>query len=166
MKFGLNKIVNNLFISKLEEIPFIIFLSFLITFVVSRTYVYITTHDILELTFLIDHIYINGVHVHHLNWGIFILAIVGFASLYNIQPIFHRKLAIFYGIGLGLTFDEFALWLKLEDDYYARISYEAIVIISLILLNIIYFPDFWKKRHVQVTSTWKTFINFVKQPFR
>ncbi|MDQ3098721.1 MAG: hypothetical protein M3Q44_03165 [bacterium] len=166
MREGINRIVRHLFISRLEEIPFIVFLSFLITFIVSRAYVYITSHDILEYKYLIDNIYINGIHVHHLNWGIFILVIVGFIALYDIQPLIHRRLAIFYGIGLGLTFDEFALWLKLEDDYYARISYEAIIIISLILLNIIYFPDFWRKRGSQVKSTLLFVIGIIKRPFQ
>ncbi len=166
MKVGLNKIVKQLFTSRLEEIPFIVFLSFLITFVVSRSYVYITSHDILELKFLIDNVYIHGIHVHHLNFGIFILVITGFLALYDLRPVLHRRLAVLYGIGLGLTFDEFALWLKLKDDYYARISYEAIIIISLILLNIIYFPNFWKKRGTQVKQSGIFILNFLKQPFR
>jgi hypothetical protein len=166
MREGINRIVRRLFTSRLEEIPFIVFLSFLITFVLSRTYVYITSHDILEFKYLIDNIYIHGIHVHHLNWGIFILVVVGFMALYDLQPIIHRRLAIFYGIGLGLTFDEFALWLKLEDDYYARISYEAIIIISLILLNIIYFPDFWKKRGSQVKATFLFIARIARKPFQ
>jgi len=144
-------LIDRIFISKLEEIPFIIFLSFLITFIVARAYVYITSKDI--LAFLIDNIWINGVHVHHLNFGIFILVIVGFIAIYDMRPVVHRTLAIFYGIGLGLTFDEFALWLKLQDDYYASITYDAIIIISVILLNIIYFPGFWKRRGQQVKRT-------------
>ncbi len=162
----LKRIVKNLFISRMEEIPFIVFLSFLITFVIARTYVYITTHDLLELTYLIDHVYINGIHVHHLNFGIFILVIVGFAALYDLRPIIHRRLAILYGVGLGLTFDEFALWLKLEDDYYARLSYEAIIVIALVLLNIIYFPGFWRRRGSQVKSTWLFIFRVISKPFR
>ena len=91
------------------------------------------------------YVFIRGVHVHHLNFGIIILGITGFLALYDLRPWAHRKLAVFYGIGLGLTFDEFALWLRLQDDYYARISYDAIIIIALILLNIIYFSDFWRR---------------------
>jgi len=158
----LKAVLNKLFSSKLKDIPFIVFLSFLITFVVARLYVYITSHDVLELKFLIDNITIYGVHVHHLNFGIMILVIVGFISLYDLRPLVHRKLAIFYGIGLALTFDEFALWLKLKDDYYASISYDAVIIISVILLNIIYFPDFWKNRGIQIKST----VSLIKQKFK
>lgn len=158
----LKAVLNKLFSSKLKDIPFIVFLSFLITFVVARLYVYITSHDVLELKFLIDNITIYGVHVHHLNFGIMILVLVGFISLYDLRPLVHRKLAIFYGIGLALTFDEFALWLKLKDDYYASISYDAVIIISVILLNIIYFPDFWKNRGIQIKRT----VSLIKQKFK
>lgn len=142
-KIPFRSLVERIVISKLEEIPFIVFLSFLLTFVTARAYVYITNHDIMDLPFRFRYVFIKGVHIHHLNFGIIILVIVGFIALYDIRPGTHRRLAILYGIGLGLTFDEFALWLKLSDDYYARISYDAIIIISLILLNIIYFSNFW-----------------------
>lgn len=129
--------------SKLEEIPFIVFVSFLLTFAFTRAYVYLTRNDILTFPFFVENIQIHGVHVHHLNWGIFILSIVGFIALYDLEPELHRRLAIVYGIGLGLTFDEFALWLRLQDDYYAQLSYDAIIVIAVILLNIIYFEPFW-----------------------
>jgi hypothetical protein len=155
----IKSILDKLFANRLKEVPFIVFISFLVTFIIARSYVYITSNDILELKFLIDNIYIFGIHVHHLNFGIFILVIVGYAALYDLRPVVHRQLAIFYGIGLALTFDEFALWLKLEDDYYSRISYDAIIIISVILLNIIYFPDFWKSRGKQI----KTIVGSIKR---
>jgi hypothetical protein len=138
----LSRLLNNLFFSRLREIPFIVFLSFLLTFIITRIYLFLGNHDILDVP---GPVLIHGVHVHHLSWGIFILAIVGFWSLVNLHPRAHRLLAVFYGIGLGLTFDEFALWLNLKDDYYARITYDAIVTIALVLLNIIYFPGFWSR---------------------
>lgn len=131
--------------SRLDEIPFIVFVSFFITFVLARAYVYITNHDVLAPPFLSNRVYIFGQHVHHLSFGIFILSVVGFLALYDLKPVIHRRLAVWYGIGLGLTFDEFALWLRLEDDYYARITYEVVVSITLLLLSIIYFPSFWHK---------------------
>lgn len=138
----LRNLLRALFISKLEEIPFIVFLSFLLTFIIARSYVYITANDIMDLP---SAVFVGNTHVHHLNFGIIILVVSGFVALYDITPKVHRQLAIFYGIGLGLTFDEFALWLRLQDDYYASITYDAIITISVILLNIIYFPNFWKR---------------------
>ncbi|MBI5221852.1 MAG: hypothetical protein HY979_03535, partial [Candidatus Magasanikbacteria bacterium] len=44
-----------------------------------------------------------------------------------------------YGIGLGLTFDEFGMWVRLADTYWVRQSYDAIIVIFLVLLNIAYY---------------------------
>ncbi|KKT42695.1 MAG: hypothetical protein UW31_C0006G0115, partial [Candidatus Collierbacteria bacterium GW2011_GWA2_44_13] len=55
------------------------------------------------------------------------------------------KLAPLYGFALGVAFDEFAMWIQLDDIYKDRSTYDAILIITLILLNIVYFEDFWKK---------------------
>ncbi len=145
MRNAIKKTIDKLIVSKLDEIPFIVFISFLCTFIVARTYVYLTAKDILKSPLFLEAVYIKGIHIHHLNFGILILVIVGFFSLYDIHAEAHRRLAIFYGIGLGLTFDEFALWLKLQEDYHSRVTYDAVIIICLILLNIAYFPLFWKK---------------------
>ncbi len=120
---------------------FIILVSFLITFVISRIVVWLIDAG----KFPDLYVYIGETHIHHLNLGIFLLSITGYLSLVLPEFKYRNALAIFFGIGLGLTFDEFALWLFLENDYYARISYEAIITISLILLNIVYFPDLWRR---------------------
>ncbi len=142
----IEKFLNRVLISRMEDIPFIIFISFLATFAIARTYVYLTQKDILTGPLFIEAIYIRGIHVHHLNFGIVLLAVCGFVALYDLRQRIHRITAIFYGIGLALTFDEFALWLLLDDRYYARITYDAIIIITLIFLNLIYFPSFWRRR--------------------
>lgn len=134
------------FVTKLEEIPFIIFVSFLATFAVARSYVYLTYNDYLAHPFFIEAIYFRGIHVHHLNFGIVLLALTGFIAMYDLRPRIHRMTAILYGIGLALTFDEFALWFLLEDQYYARMTYDVIITIVLIFLNITYFPSFWRRQ--------------------
>ena len=84
--------------------------------------------------------------MHHFTYGIFILGIVGFLSLVLERTNkLKLQLAVLYGLGLGLAFDEFAMWIQLEDVYRDRSTYDAIVIIALLLLNIVYFSDFWKK---------------------
>ena len=120
---------------------FIILVSFLITFVISRAVIWLIDAG----KFPDLYIYIGETHVHHLNLGVFLLAITGYLSIATKKVKYPNLLAIIFGIGLGLTFDEFALWLFLEDNYYARISYEAIITITLILLNIVFFSDIWKR---------------------
>jgi hypothetical protein len=74
----------------------------------------------------------SGVHVHHLVFGICLMILagtLGFAS-YSAAPWFEISAALF-GIGAGLTIDEFALWVYLEDVYWAeegRKSVDATVI--------------------------------------
>ena len=119
---------------------FNVLISFLFTFIIVRVYVVLGTVGIIEDPYL----YIRGYHIHHLNYGIVILAIAGFLALVFQNTKNRLKIGVLYGIGLGLTFDEFGMWLKLENDYWVRISYDAIIIISLIFASIVYFPSFWR----------------------
>ncbi len=85
----------------------------------------------------------SGVHVHHLVFGIVTMMVagtLGFATLG--QSPYIEICAFFFGIGAGLTIDEFALWVYLEDVYWAeqgRSSIDATVIagslIALIVLG-------------------------------
>jgi hypothetical protein len=64
----------------------------------------------------------GGVHVHHLVFGIVLMIVSGYLS-FALEPeggIGLDVLALLFGIGVGLTVDEFALWLYLEDVYWAR----------------------------------------------
>src|SRR6266567_1859612 len=75
---------------------------------------------------------VGGTHVHHLVWGILMLLVTGFTAIAIApgSPI-REILAILFGIGTGLTLDEFALWLNLEDVYWSdkgRSSIDAVVI--------------------------------------
>lgn len=120
-----------------KSIPFLIFIFFLATFVASRLVVAFFPQFFIP---------IRGAHVHHFAYGIILLSLVGFVTVaYPLSPRSRIRFAILYGISLGLAFDEFAMWLELDDVYKDRSSYDAIVTISLILLNIIYFSDFWKR---------------------
>lgn len=138
------KIINKLFTSKLQEIPFLVLISFFSSFVISRGYIYLTSHDLLADVLEVDYVTINNVHIHHFIWGIIIISICGFISLVNVSRSLHRSLAVFYGIGLGLTFDEFAIWIKLDTNYFSHLTYDSIISISLFLLSVVYFPAFWR----------------------
>lgn len=120
-----------------KSIPFIIFLTFLGTFLVSRLFVYFFPEFFIP---------IRGEHVHHFAYGIILLSIVGFLSIaYPLSRRGRLRLSVFYGIALGMAFDEFAMWLQLDDVYHDRLSFDAVTIIALFLLNFIYFSDFWKR---------------------
>jgi len=120
-----------------KEIPFLVMISFLGTFGISRAFTYLFPWLFVQ---------VRTVHVHHFAYGIFLLAIVGYVLLTQPRsPSTRLKLALLYGIALGLAFDEFAMWIQLEDAYWDRNNFDAILIVSLILANIVYFDDFWRK---------------------
>ncbi len=138
-----NKLYNKLIVRHANRVSFVILIYFLATFIAARCYVFIAK----ELEALpIYRLFINGIHIHHFNYGILFLVTAGYLALVlkNSTDGLRLKIAALYGIGLGFTFDEFGMWLKLEDDYWMRTSYDAIVIISLILISVIYFPNSWR----------------------
>jgi lysyl-tRNA synthetase class 2 len=78
----------------------------------------------------------GGLHIHHLVFGIVLLMFSGFLS-FVLQPAspWFEILAGLFGIGAGLTLDEFALWLHLEDVYWAeegRSSVDAVIFAAII----------------------------------
>jgi lysyl-tRNA synthetase class 2 len=85
----------------------------------------------------------GGLHVHHHVFGIFTMMVAGVVSFALSDVGFWYDLcALAFGIGLGLTIDEFALWLHLDDVYWAeegRSSIDATLIavaaMGLILLG-------------------------------
>jgi hypothetical protein len=77
----------------------------------------------------------SGMHIHHLVWGISLLLISGFVAFATqLHGAWLEVTAIGFGIGAGLTLDEFALWLHLEDVYWAqegRSSLDAVVLATV-----------------------------------
>jgi len=142
----MGKIFYHLVKKQRDKISFNIFLYFLIAFAVARISVY---------TIPSLHLFVKGIHIHHLNYGIFILASVGYWALVNKKEKNLFMIAKIYGIGLGLTFDEFGMWLHLEDDYSIRLSYDAIILISIVFINIVYFGEIWKKIIKKNLLFWK-----------
>jgi hypothetical protein len=77
----------------------------------------------------------GGLHVHHLVFGIVLMLIAGFVLALQPGSPGNEIVAGLFGIGAGLTLDEFALWLHLEDVYWSeegRRSVDAIVIAGLL----------------------------------
>lgn len=63
----------------------------------------------------------ESVHVHHMVFGIVLLIATGFIGFAVDPPSPWLEIcAAGFGIGIGLTVDEFALWLYVEDVYWAK----------------------------------------------
>ena len=85
----------------------------------------------------------GGVHVHHLVFGIVAMMLAGTLSFaVPISDFWYGTYAILFGIGMGLTIDEYALWLRLDDVYWSqegRSSIDAaliaVVFLGLVLLS-------------------------------
>jgi hypothetical protein len=79
---------------------------------------------------------VGDVHVHHHVYGIFLMLIAGAGEfVYRPGSPWVEVLAAVFGIGAALTLDEFALWLHLDDVYWAREgrkSVDAVLIAAII----------------------------------
>ena len=102
---------------------------FILTFVLSRTCVFLIMAKAVPNMYLFmgsDH-----VHVHHLNYGIFLMAVVAGYSVFR-RPVGRAAeiTALLYGVAMGLTFDEFGMWLHLGGSYWQRVSLDAVVAVA------------------------------------
>ena len=114
-----------------------ILVPFLLTFIVSRVVVFlIVARRIPDL-----YLHLGGTHIHHLNYGIFLLAAVGAYLLFTHPGLrILLRVAGLYGVGLALTFDEFGLWLHLGGSYWQRASFDAVVVIGARLWLVVVAP--------------------------
>lgn len=119
----------------------LVFTAFLLTFIASRALVILIMTRRLPDLFL----HMGGTHVHHLNYGIFLLSAVAgvllFAKLNDTQ---RSVCALVYGFGLALTFDEFGMWLHLGGSYWQRASFDAVIVV-LGVFGLIAFMPRWQR---------------------
>ena len=112
-----------------RETQFLFFVSFLVTFGFIRT----SAHMIrAQVSWWPGNVKVGGTHIHHLVWGILLLLANGYVGV-AIHPgdPWRDIVAVLFGVGTGLTLDEFALWLNLKDVYWekeGRASIDAVLI--------------------------------------
>jgi hypothetical protein len=136
--------VSTLEITPVRRLARRVFLAFLVTFLASRILVILIMTRRMPNFFL----HAGGTHVHHLNYGIFILSAVGAVLVFVTQPSDRvRKLcALLYGFGMALTFDEFGMWLHLGGSYWQRGSFDAVIVILSVFGWIAFMPTVARMR--------------------
>jgi hypothetical protein len=123
----------------------IVFTTFLLTFMASRVLVILIMARKVPDLFL----HVGGTHVHHLNYGIFILSALGAVLLFVPLSAGQRIwCAAAYGFGMALTFDEFGMWVHLGGGYWQRASFDAVIVL-LGLFGMLGFAPSWQKMRAQ-----------------
>jgi hypothetical protein len=120
-----------------KERQFVSSASFFTTFATVR----VITHSIRAGIGPFRNITPGGRHIHHMTFGIIGLLMVGYLWMMEIGTATtnrrsSRLTSGFYGAGAALTLDEFALWLNLQDVYWAkqgRESIDAVVLFGSLL---------------------------------
>ena len=114
---------------------------FIVTFILARVFVFLIMSKAMPNLYFFMH----GTHVHHLNYGIFLLAAVGGYSVFR-RPAGRAAeiTALMYGVAMGLTFDEFGMWLHLGGSYWQRASVDAVIVVAA-LFALVAFASTLKK---------------------
>jgi hypothetical protein len=103
---------------------------FILTFIAARTVVLLIMSRRLPNLYF----FLRGTHVHHLNYGIFLLAGVGAFLLFSMRGTRNLRIAaLAYGVAMALTFDEFGMWLHLGGSYWQRASVDSIIVVAAVL---------------------------------
>ena len=103
---------------------------FIGTFIIARVCVFLIMSKAVPNMYF----FMGKTHVHHLNYGIFLLVGVCGYSVFRRPAGKKAELtALLYGVALGLTFDEFGMWLNLGGSYWQRVSIDAVIVVSAVL---------------------------------
>jgi hypothetical protein len=89
-------------------------------FVLSFALVRLSTHGIRRGWWPFRNVNLGGRHIHHFVPGILVAFGSGATALVAEGPRVRNALAVPFGAGIGLTFDEAALLLDLRDVYWTR----------------------------------------------
>jgi hypothetical protein len=128
-----------------KELHFLILISFVCSFAFIRTSAHMIRAQVSWWPGNVETK--SGTHVHHLVWGILLLLTMGYLGIAtDLGSPGPELIAIAFGIGMGLTMDEFALWLNLQDVYWqakGRQSIDAVIVTTTLLVIALLGLQFW-----------------------
>ncbi len=141
--------------------PFLVSISFTITFVAARLWVILLGANFTstDATFVVGrNLIIGGYHIHHITYGIVLISIAAWLSINYWSSSIARISSVFFGSGLGFIVDELGFIIEGIEPYQADIEvfYIAVFIMGT-FLSIVYFPSFYRsvKRDIM---RWKRII--------
>jgi hypothetical protein len=88
-------------------------------------------------------IFFRGIHVHHFFTGFMILLFA--LAYYFFKKEAGRSWFLIFGVSLGLVFDEFTFWSRLNFNYWAVGNFSAVFIAGIVLLFLYLFSKKSKK---------------------
>ena len=116
-----------------HESELLFFVSFLLSFGFIRTSAHLIKA---QVKWWPGNVEVGGTHIHHLVWGILLVLICGYVGAVERPGEPWQHIAVVgFGIGTGLTMDEFALWLNLRDVYWekeGRRSIDAVIVVAIL----------------------------------
>jgi len=130
-------------LAHLRPLARVVFTTFLLTFIAARLLVILIMGRMIPDLFL----HMGQTHVHHLNYGIFLLCTVaGILLFYQVNDRERWWCAVAYGFSLALTFDEFGMWLHLGGGYWQRASFDAVIVVASLFGMIAFAPPLQRLR--------------------
>tara|TARA_Y100000310_G_scaffold286452_1_gene310610 strand:+ start:1220 stop:1678 length:459 start_codon:yes stop_codon:yes gene_type:complete len=123
-----------------KRTPFLVFISFLITFLVARLFAnYFATLSLI----------VSKYHIHHFYYGFALLFISSWIAIITNRPNMYKLSALLLGIGSGLIVDEIGLLLTCTTDgricdYATRISFDIFILILGVLFLVLYSGPFFR----------------------
>jgi hypothetical protein len=130
-----SKITKNIYLKKHSQFSIYSLVAYILTLLFSRLTVFLIEQDF-DIPFLGYNI-VRGYHIHHFTYGIIILVIVAFVSIFIKISKYAICLYLLFGISLGLIFDEFGIWIKLDPSYNQPISIIASTVVALALASVV-----------------------------
>ena len=130
-----------------RQIPFLITISYFISFVFIRLAVLLAgsaqglSAD--KYIYIGRNIILFGYHIHHFYIGFVLICYAAWMAIVHTEKMDRKLMAVLFGAGLGLFMDEIGM--LLTGSYHNQLTFLLSTLLAIMLLNIVFFPNFWEE---------------------